>query len=330
MAFYEKRGDRIRVKVWNGEGYDTRTFDTKTEAKLWGTTREAEILAGKRGVIPDKTFGDLVEKYRDTLDEVRRRSDRLRCNRIVRDDAIAKVKLRDLTSVQVAEWREARLKKVSAASVRREWNLLSPACNLAVDEWRWLNHNPFSKVKRPAKPAPRDRRPTDEEIKLIIRTAGYVENVALPTQTSRVAAAFLFAIETGMRIGEICALRKEDVFLPTHVKVRAVMVGAGKTTAAKRSVPLSAKAGAILTQLGDEVFDLNAKTADTLWRTKICEKACIEGLHFHDSRHEACTRLAGKLDLLELAEMMGIVDLKTLKEVYYNPKVEDLYARLNA
>lgn len=329
MASYEKRGDRVRAKVWNGSSYDTRTFNTKTEAKLWATTREAEILAGKHGVIPDKTFGDLLEKYRDTLDETKRRSDRIRLNRVVREDAIAKVKLRDLTSVHAAEWRDARLKKVSAASVRREWNLLSPACNVAVDEWRWLNHNPFAKVKRPPKPAPRDRRPSEDEIKLVARTAGYVENAPLPTQVSRVAAAFLFAIETGMRIGEICALTKDDLFLPTHVKVRAAQIGAGKTRAAKRAVPLSAKAGDILAQLGDDVFDLNAKTADTLWRTKICEKACIEDLHFHDSRHEACTRLAGKLDLLELAEVMGIVDLKTLKEVYYNPKVEELYARLN-
>lgn len=262
------------------------------------------------------------------LSETKRRSDHVRLARIIREDAVANVNLKDLSSVHVSEWRDRRLKQVSSASVRREWNLLSPACNLAVKEWKWLNNNPFSGVKRPDKPAPRDRRPTDDEIDLIVRTAGYRESAKLPTQTSRVAAAFLFAIETGMRIGEICALCKADLFLPTHVMVRAVQIGAGKTSAAKRAVPLSTKAAAILNQLGDKVFDLNQKSADTLWRTKICAKAGIENLHFHDSRHEACTRLSSKLDLLELAEMMGIVDLKTLKEVYYNPKIEDLHAKL--
>ena len=51
-------------------------------------------------------------------------------------------------------------------------------------------------------------------------------------------------------------------------------------------------------------------------------------MHFHDSRHEAITRLAKKLNVLDLARMTGIRDLKILN-VYYNETAESMAARLD-
>ena len=71
-------------------------------------------------------------------------------------------------------------------------------------------------------------------------------------------------------------------------------------------------------------FGLSAAVLDATFR-KMREDAGIEGLHFHDSRHTACTRLSRKLDALQLARMLGIKDLRILLD-YFNEPAEDIAA----
>ncbi len=329
MASFEKYGDgKTRVFVEKLGVRKTKVFNTMRDARNWAAEQEAEILAGKSGNLPDKTFGDLLERYHGTLDTIKRRADIIRLKRIVRDDKIAEVKVKELSSTHVATWRDNRLKQVSAASVRREWNLLSPACKVAIKEWGWLRDNPFSEIKRPPKPDARDRRPKDEEIEQIKHVSGY--NDGKDTQTAKVCTAFLFAIETGMRIGEICNLRAEDVHLDKdYLSVTGKEVGGRKTKGSKRDVALSAEAKRLLQSVKCDFRFTSSQVVDATWRTKIIAKTTIENLHFHDSRHEAITRLARKLDILDLARMVGVVDLKTLM-VYYNAKASEIAGRLNS
>jgi integrase len=49
---------------------------------------------------------------------------------------------------------------------------------------------------------------------------------------------------------------------------------------------------------------------------------------FHDSRHEAITRLASKLNVLELARMVGHTNINQLR-TYYNATAEDIASRLD-
>lgn len=105
----------------------------------------------------------------------------------------------------------------------------------------------------------------------------------------------------------------------------------GKTPAAKRDVPLSGEAIAIIKLMdkvkdGDTVFNLKPSQIDSMFR-RAKGRALIEGLHFHDTRAEAITRLAGKLDILELARMVGHKDLRMLM-VYYRRTAEDLAGKL--
>jgi integrase len=75
------------------------------------------------------------------------------------------------------------------------------------------------------------------------------------------------------------------------------------------------------------VFEVGSASLDTLFR-KARRRCGIGDMHFHDSRHEAITRLARKLDVLDLARMVGIRDLKILN-VYYNETAHDMAARLD-
>ena len=67
-------------------------------------------------------------------------------------------------------------------------------------------------------------------------------------------------------------------------------------------------------------------TRDALFR-RAKQAAGIADLHWHDLRHEAATRLARKLDVLDLARMTGHRDSKSLL-TYYNPTAAEIAKRL--
>ena len=340
MASVRKRGRVWRAEVCKkGQGgdvvRDSESFSTRAEAVAWGVHREAEIVAGKEGRIPDKTFGELLERYAEEVSARKRgvRWEQVRIAALVRGrpgafppalpDPVAGVALRRLDERDFAGWRDRRLRVVSGSSVRREWNLLSNACNVAVREWRWLASNPMTRLQRPSNSVPRDRRVSVEELARLLHCLGYSAEVAPETKTARVGAAVVLAIETAMRCGELAALLWSDVFLDRSF----CRVGRGKTDAARREVPLSPEALRVLRQLfevrtGESVLQLTAASIDALFR-KARDKALIVDLHFHDTRHEAVTRLARVFDVLSLARIIGHKDLRML-QVYYNPTAEDL------
>ncbi|WP_058048192.1 tyrosine-type recombinase/integrase [Janthinobacterium sp. Ant5-2-1] len=68
------------------------------------------------------------------------------------------------------------------------------------------------------------------------------------------------------------------------------------------------------------------ESRDSLFR-KAVTRAGIEGLIFHDARHEAITRLAKKLNILELARMVGHKDIRQL-QVYYNETAAEIAKKL--
>jgi integrase len=141
-----------------------------------------------------------------------------------------------------------------------------------------------------------------------------------------VGAAYLFAIESGMRAGEIAGLRKE------HVHDRHVYVASSKN-GLSRDVPLSSEAQRIIKQImsvtkkKSHVFGVKASSIDAVFR-KLKKQADVAELHFHDTRREALTRLSKKLTVMELAKVSGHRDLRILQNVYYSPTVDDLADKL--
>lgn len=324
MAYIRKRGKGWYVEIDKKGVQKHATFDSKTEAAKWAADTEALIVAGKETGIPDITFGELLDRYSREVSSTKRGAkwEKTRIELVKRDD-LAKFKLALLDERHIAEWRDRRLKEVSAASVRREWNILSAACSVAVKEWKWLLRHPMKDVKRPNPPEARDRRISQKEIDALLYALGY-DGTTPSTITARVGAAFLFAIETGMRAGEIAGLTWDKVFIE-----KSYLKTSGKTLAAKRDVPLSPVAIKILKSLdatGETVFCLNTQQIDALFR-KAKDKALITGLHFHDTRAEAVTRLASKLDINALARAIGHKDLRML-QVYYRESAEDIAKKL--
>lgn len=315
-SFIPRPGGRTRAQVDLLGQRPSKTFGSVAAARVWATRTEADILAGETGEIPNKTFGELLERY--TLEVTPRKrgahEEALRINRFLRThDPLAAVKLKALDSRSVAEWRDRRRLEVSDATVRREWTTMSHACTIAVREWRWLKVSPFAGVTRPVGANHRTRLATDGEIVALQAAA------STPVERT-IALAARWAIETGMRAGEILGLTSATVD-PT----RRVAVLEQTKNGDRREVPLSAEALRIWAEAGQSLY-VNPGTRDVSWR-RMCKKAGIVGLHFHDLRHTAITRLAKKLHVLELARMVGVRDLKILM-VYFNESAENIALKL--
>lgn len=328
MANIRKRGDSWTVEIRRKGVYKSATFPTKAQAQAWAMQNEGDILTGNHHSTPDKTFGDLLTTYAETVSVTKKgnRWEQVRIKKILRDE-IARVKLCDLNSTHFAAWRDRSLLTLAGSSVKRERNLLSNVIQVAIKELGWLKTNPLSGVKMPQEPRARDRTFSDAEIETLLFVMGYDYEAQPETINARIGAAMLFAIETGMRAGEICALRSKDVQIDKRVcKVVGEEVGAGKTASARRDVPLTLEAVRILKQLGTlgtagPLFQLNTAQIDSNFR-KAKAKALIEDLHFHDTRGTACTRLSKTLDILTLSKMLGHKDLRQL-QVYFRRSAEE-------
>ena len=134
----------------------------------------------------------------------------------------------------------------------------------------------------------------------------------------------LFAIETAMRAGEICGLTWDNV----NLEKRTAYLPMTKN-GTSRTVPLTRNAVAILERLKKEIgntglcFQLDTRSLDAAFR-KIKKMAMCEHLRFHDTRREALTRLAKKVDVMTLAKISGHKDIRILQNVYYAPNMEEV------
>lgn len=332
VATFRKRSGGWRAEVAKKGVRDSRTFPSKAEAVAWATQREAEILAGVGGPkrASNLTLKDALEKYKEevTPGKAGKRWEEVRLSKFVNDLEFVGERIVDIGTDQIAAWRDERLKTVKPPSVRREMTLLSSVFEHARREWKWCATNPVREVKRPSNGRPRDRRIAPDEERRLLEGFGYVEGAAPVTMMQELAYAFLIALETAMRQGEILGLARGRVYL----KARYVELSKTKNGDA-RKVPLSNRATALLKVLveaaGDreEVFTISSGSADALFR-KVRDRLEIDGLHFHDTRHEATTRLARKLDVLDLARMTGHRDPRSLM-VYYNATATEVASRLD-
>lgn len=322
MPSLRKRGNTWRAEIYRNGKRESATFKTRAEAREWAQVREEELSAGYQS--NGETLGDAFDLYAREVSPARRgaRWEILRLLMLKRDK-IAAITMRDLTAGDFAGWRDRRLKTVKPGTVLREKNLIRSVVETARKEWGWLRDNAMKDVRWPPKPKARDRRISDDEIQRICLSLGYVDG-APRNASQRVAVAFLFALETAMRSGEITGLEWNRV----HIEARYVQLEKTKN-GDSRKVPLSNEAARLLNLLprsGSSTFNLTRELRDALFR-KARDKAGIVDLTFHDSRHEAVTRLSRKLDVLALARMIGHRDLKSL-QVYYNETATEIARRL--
>lgn len=323
MASIRKQKVGWRAEVCVNGVRESATRDTKQEAEAWAAMRAAELRGGVAAVVAKYTVRDVFLRYQREVSPTKRgaRWEMLRIDTFL-ESPLAAVPLPDLAPAHVAAWRDSRLASVKSSTVNRDLNVISNAFEVARREWGWLQINPCSGVRRPKDPPPRDRRISDREIEMVRLALNFPDDGPARSVMQRVAVAFLFAIETAMRLGEICNLTPADIVGPVAA-LRETKNGRS------RQVPLSSRALELISMVeGVEnglVFGMSSEAAGAMFRK--CVSPVIHDLTFHDTRHEAITRLADRLDVLDLARMVGHTNLKMLM-VYYNRSALELAGRL--
>ena len=319
-----RQGIGWRVEIARNGARTSATFGTKSEASQWGIREEAALLAEKRGAFPKRTLAEAADRYAEKVSSLKagEKFERLRLDALKRDfPGLAGKVLSKVTTADLVAWRDARLLKVTKGSVQRDINLLSHVFTKARDEWKWMGESPLTGMQAPGDNPPRDRLPTNSEIRRVLRWLGHVTGRLPTTKQQEAGFAFLLALRTGMRAGEVLQLGPATVTGSVALVAHKMQYRTGKP----RRVPLSRHALRLLK--GFKGFTVSSSSLDALFR-KARDSLLIDDLHFHDARAAALTRFSRKVDVLELARISGHKDLRTLMAVYYRMSSEDIAGRL--
>lgn len=325
MATIRQRGKKVQVQIRLLGTTDSATFPNKTMAKLWAVKREAEIVAGARGlVVTGYTVADAIDRFVKNVCPTRKggRWEALRLGLIRREwDCVGKAVDR-VSSDDVGRLRDHRLQSVKPPSVRRELVLLAAVFETAKTEWRWCANNPVHGVTKPPHGRARKRLVQPFEYKAILRAAKYRPGQIPVTKTQWVAAAWCLALRTGMRAGELMKLEWHHVDLKGRV---AELEDTKNGT--DRQVPLFPRALRILAAMPRKAqgvdpagssrcfYPISSGALDALFR-KTRDATGIKGLRFHDSRATAVTMFAKFLPTLDLARVIGHSNLSQLLTYY--------------
>ena len=204
----------------------------------------------------------------------------------------------------------------------------------------WATTNPCKLVDKPSLPDDREIRFLDAaELEALLRAVP--DDRLAPTE----ATLYLAAAMTGLRQGELLALRWLDVdWLAGRVRVRRNYVrgeyGTPKTLRSSRSVPLADRVAAALElhsrrsgyQADDDLVFGHPDTGRPLDRSKLLKRfkaalkvAGARPVTFHGLRHTFGTRMAAAgVAMRTLQEWMGHRDFKTtLRYADYAPSAPE-------
>ena len=337
---------RTPSKTWKAvvrkQGWPTtiKTFRTRRDASDWARRTEDEMV---RGVYIDRSgaerllFSKALDRYLSEVSSTKRASTAYSEGQ--KSKALRKFfgpySLAAITPDLVASYRDERLQaNKSNDTVRLELALLSHLFTVAIKEWRLgLMYNPVANIRKPSPGRGRDRRLSKEEEQALLKACDKHSNPML-------GWIVRIALYTGMRAGEIRTLTRRQV----NLEARTVHLTETKN-GSSRTVPLTRNAVAVLRQaldnpvrpLDTELIFFGEPGRDKVRRPyefrpawhRTVRAAGIDGLRFHDLRHEAVSRLVEfGLGDQEVASISGHKSMQMLRR-YTHLRAEDLVSRLD-
>jgi len=332
MATFRKRGAyqwevRIRKK---GFPLQSKTFETKDDALAWAAVIESEMV---RGVFEDRseaettTLNDVLDRYsvEVTLNKLGAVKEQQKINQFKKD----KLAVRFLATIKrkdIADYRDRRLKNVSASTVNRELNLLGHVFSTAIMDWGIsLPANPVQQIRRPkVNPgASRERRFESGEEQQLLE--------ACRKSDVWLESAVILAVETGLRRGKLLSLEWSKMDWDKRV-IEITEIDPTSTKKTPLKIPLSSKATNLLSKLprsiDGKILQIHSPNALTMAFRRVCDDIGMNDFRFHDLRHEATSRLFEKgLNPMQVAAITGHKSLNTLKR-YTHLKAEDLAVML--
>jgi len=310
MATIRKRGDKWQVQIRRiGFRPIAKSFHLLKDAEIWA--RQMEVQADRCELPPDPqvlqqiTLGQLVERYRDTVSVNKRthKTERIILNAFLSRKICTK-RLSELRTEDFATYRDERLKTIKPSSLKRE---LAPIHNLFVvakNEWGLpIRENPLDRLKLSGTDTRRERRLRPGELDRLAQAAEGCRN-------SLIGTIIRLAVETGMRRGEILAIKLSHI----DQQNRALLIPETKN-GHSRIIPITNSTLALLNQIPgeeDRLFPMTANAFRLSWE-RLKRRTGINDLHFHDLRHEAISRFFELgLTVPEVALISGHRDMRML------------------
>ena len=294
-----KRNDRWFVRVRkHGQPSQSKTFTVKQDAQRWAVMIERQIDQGLVGCVDKSvTLGDLLKRYlKEVIPHKNSRDKETWRVKALLKRSVSGVGLNNLTSTIISNYKTLRLVD-GARTTRYDLALIRHCLEFARLEWGYyLPINPVDLVSKPRLNKPRDRRVGKDDINALM-------HALKQTKVTYLKPLILFAIETGLRQGELIKLKWNDVDLDSRLlKVKDTKNGED------RVVPLSNKSLSILQslpRLGATVFNASHSSLQNAWK-RLIKRSGLNDLHFHDLRHEAISRFIEQgLTIPEAASISG-------------------------
>ncbi|ABF09720.1 Tyr recombinase activity site-specific recombination Tyr recombinase activity CMGI-5 [Cupriavidus metallidurans CH34] len=344
-GIYQRGPYSFQVKLMVDGHRVTGTFDTLDEARAYRNSKRAALALDpdarrvldarvKRHEVKAATLSLALDRYEKEV-SAKKKSAESEAHKITRlkRSKLAKMSLYRITADDVTAFLKD-LKRdqpgplqgqpLSDATKRKLVALLSHVFTIARKRWRMAVANPVADIELPSHGKSRKRRLEEGEEQRLLR------ELAKARQAAIVVPLVRLAIETAMRQGELLALEWKDLRIAdTHGTAMLHDTKNGEP----RIVPLNATACEILGAMprplkGGPVFPIKTAALRAIWEFA-CERASIEGLRFHDLRHEATSRLFELgLGRIEAASITGHKTLQVLKN-YSHLRAEWLAQKMN-
>lgn len=334
MASIRKRNDKWQAQVRRtGHNPRSKSFQNRADALRWIRQTELELdrlaLAYDPSRLERITVADLLTRYRDEVTSQKRgvASEAKRIEVFLREKW-AGLTLARISPQAFTQHRDARLRQVKAGTVIRELGLLHAVFEVARREWDIpLQENPLAKVRKPKAAIGRERRLQPNELAALL-------GACTVGRSDWLEVGILFAIESGMRRGEILNVRTRDVDFE-----RGLLNVPETKTDSPRVIPLTNAAKQLLKLRADACCDRDGKLFPTTanafrlaWerckRRAAKELPGLADLRFHDLRHEAVSRFFELgLNVPEVAAISGHKDPRMLFR-YTHLRPEDIGAKI--
>jgi len=328
MQIHTRKGRHYaRVRLLGDDR--ARTFESKTDAKKWGTKIEARLHGEGRDDLAlsrESTLSEAIEWREERIRREAPKSARVMlCYLGVwRGTRLAKL---PLTAVSSDDLREIVDKWIDDGAgpqiVTHRLNVLSRL----YSSWQLERsqpglRNPVAPGIRPKLPPGRDRRLMyGEEARLLKALVG-----AGRIDMDRLVR---LALATAARLGELLKIEWPDV--DRHGRRLALK---NTKNGLDRFAPLSRAGAVVIDELIDDggvegrVFRITSRHTERLFENA-CVATGIEDLHFHDLRHEAISRLFERTSLrdVEIMTITGHRSIEMLKR-YSHLRSNDLADRM--
>ncbi|MBO1306116.1 site-specific integrase [Enterococcus sp. 669A] len=342
------KGRNAKGKLIYGSIYGD-TYD-EVKQKLEPLKKSAEIMMRLYGksIMAFKDWSEhWVEEKKSTLKPATYASYQHKLGEYLWEH-LGKLSLYQIDDREIAIAIEAwRLRGLSWSSMRVVFRLLKQILDQAVTE-EILDKNPCIGMPLPKADKKQVQALTLKEQKRLQKVVDAQEDAR--------AQSVALAMGTGMRIGEIAALKWEEVDFDnglihvnnTYQRVliggnkTELTLGTAKTQAAQRIIPMSKSIKALLlnlkqNQTNDEefVFTTNGRPCEPRLLTyhfhQIREKAGLSTIHFHQLRHTFATRcLETNADIMAVSQLLGHSSTKMTLDTYAHSSHDQKIAAIRA